>query len=221
MHLNIPIIVCFIGYAVLMLVVSLYWMRKIKKSTDFMVCGRGLPTWVLIGTLTATAVGTGVTVGAAGLAYKSGWAGTVYPIGMGVGAIIAGLFYAKMRNYKFMTMSEEIGCYYGGNKIVMESVNISLFISQIFWLTVQIMGAGYVISVVFGLPIKVSMVISGALVAMMCVSGGLLTVVLYRPHTGIYSYCRILSSYVLCLAWHGRRFRNACKNAAGICLFFG
>lgn len=160
-----------------MLSISLYWTRKIKTSTDFLVGGRGLPIWVLIGTLTATTVGTGVSLGASGLAYRSGWAGSVYPIGMGLGAIIVGLFFSKVRDYKFMTLAEEIACYYSGNTIVLESVNVSLFLSQVFWLTVQIIGAGYILSVITGLPVTLSTIVSGALIAMMAIPGGLLTVV--------------------------------------------
>ena len=32
MEINVPITVCLIGYALLMLTVSLYWMTKIKKA---------------------------------------------------------------------------------------------------------------------------------------------------------------------------------------------
>jgi Na+/proline symporter len=169
--------VCLVAYALLMSSVSLFWMRRIKKSTDLMVCGRGLPAWVLIGTMTAAAIGTGITVGATGLAYKSGWGGCIYPLGCGIGAILTGLFFSKMRDYKFMTLSEEISCYYSRNKIVLEFVNISLLVAQLFWLAVQIMGAGFVLSVITGLSVPKSMIIGGAFVGIMSIPGGALTVV--------------------------------------------
>lgn len=177
MQATVPILLCLVAYALLMLSISWYWMKRIKTSTDFLVGGRGLPVWVLIGTITATTVGTGVTLGASGLAYRSGWAGSVYPIGMGLGAIIVGVFFSKMREYKLMTLAEEISCYYSGNRIVLEFVNVSLFLSQVFWLTVQIIGAGYVLSVITGASVALSTIASGALIAMMAIPGGLLTVV--------------------------------------------
>jgi len=76
-----------------------------------------------------------------------------------------------------MTLSEEIASYYGGNRIIFEFSNISLFLSQLFWLTVQIMGGGFVLSVVTGLPMKTCMVIAGGLIAITTIPGGLLTVV--------------------------------------------
>ena len=177
MEINVPITCCLLGYGLLMLVVSLYWMTRIKKTTDFLMGGRRLPFWVLTGTFTATGVGTGVTVGASGLAYTSGWAGCAYPIGLGVGVILVGLLFSEMRRHKFMTLSEEIASYYGGNRIIFEFANICLFVSQLCWLTVQIKGGGAVLSVVTGLQIHLGVVIAGILIAITSIPGGLLTVV--------------------------------------------
>jgi SSS family solute:Na+ symporter len=177
MELNVPILIALIFYGAFMFGVSLYLMRRVKKAVDFLMGGRGLPGWVQVGTFTATGIGTGVTVGAAGLAYSSGWAGCVYPIGIGIGIMLVGLLFSEMRRYNFMTLSEEIACYYGGNKIIFEFSNFSLFLSQIFWMTVQIMGGGFVLSVVLGLPPKTCMVIAGVLIATTSLPGGLLTVV--------------------------------------------
>jgi SSS family solute:Na+ symporter len=171
-------------------------MRRIKKPIDFLMGGRKLPNWVLIGTFTATGVGTGVTLGASGLAYSSGWAGSVYPIGIGLGTIIIGLIFSKMRRYNFMTLSEEISCYYGGNKIIFNFSNVWLFFSQIFWLAVQIMGGGFILSVVTGLPIKLSMVIAGALIAITSIPGGLLTVV----YTDVLQGLILISGFIILTA---------------------
>src|SRR5277367_6323144 len=127
-------------YAAVMLAVSLYWMFKLRKPADYLVGGRSLPFWVLTGNITAGCIGTGVIIGGSGLAYQHGWAGCAYPIGLGFGTLLAGAIFGVMRRYKFMTLSEELASYYGGNRIVVEFSNVSLFLSQLCWLTVQIMG---------------------------------------------------------------------------------
>ncbi len=164
-------------YGCLMLGISLFWMTRVKKATDYLVAGRGLPYWVLTGTIVATCVGTGVVIGASGVAYQHGWAGCAYPIGLGLGTTLTGWFFAVMRRYRFMTLSEEIACYYGANRPVVEFSNISLFFSQLCWLTVQIMGGAAVLSVVTGMPRAVCTVLSGAITALISVPGGLKTVV--------------------------------------------
>src|SRR5512142_1334535 len=164
-------------YACLMAGVSVFWMLRVKKAADYLVAGRGLPYWVLTGTTVGTCIGTGVVIGASGLAYRHGWAGCAYPIGLGLGTLLTGLMFGVMRRHQFMTLSEEIACYYGGNRAVVEFCNISLFFSQLCWLTVQIMGGGAVLSVVTGLNPKICMVLSGFITAVISIPGGLKTVV--------------------------------------------
>jgi SSS family solute:Na+ symporter len=176
-NINFPILTALACYGLAMLAISLYWMQRIKKPIDLLMAKRGLGFFVLTGTILATGIGTGVTIGASGLAYRSGWGGCVYPIGIGVGIILVGLLFSDMRKYKFMTLGEEIACYYGGNKVIYNFSNITLFISSMCWLTVQIMGGGFIISLIIEVPIKIGIILAGILIAITSLPGGLLTVV--------------------------------------------
>ena len=160
-----------------MLGATAYWTTRVKKAADYLVAGRGLPYWVLTGTITATCIGTGVVVGAPGLAYRHGWAGSAYPLGLGLGTALTGLLFAATRRYQFMTLGEEISCCYGGNRIVLEFSNFSLFLSQLCWLTVQIMGSGGVLGAVTGLRPEFCLLIAGFIMASISIPGGLKTVV--------------------------------------------
>ena len=177
MDTRIAIVIGLVTYVVLTTLVSLFMMARVRKPTDYLVAGRGLPFWVLAGTITGTCIGTGVIIGGSGLAYQHGWAGCAYPIGLGLGTLIAGLSFAKMRRYKFMTLTEEVACYYEGNRIVTEFSSISLFVSQLCWLAVQIMGGAAVVGVVTGLPPKVCVVLAGFAKAVISIPGGLKAVV--------------------------------------------
>lgn len=205
MSLNVPIVISLVFYGIVMLLLSLYWMRNVKNSTDYLLGGRGLPSWVQVGTFTATGIGTGVTIGAAGLAYSGGWAGAAYPAGLGLGLIFVGLFFSKMRRYGLMTLSEEIACYYNKNRYILGFANVSLFLSQVFWMTVQIMGGGFVLSVVTGLQVPVCIVITGCLIAATALPGGLLTVV----------YTDVVQAVVLCFGFVVLSF-VALKDIGGI-----
>ncbi|PWU20179.1 MAG: hypothetical protein C5B50_04630 [Verrucomicrobia bacterium] len=152
-------------------------MARVRKPADYLVAGRGLPFWVLTGTIVGTCIGTGVIIGATGLAYKHGWAGCGWPIGLGLGTLITGLLFAEMRRYKFMTLSEEVACYYEGNRLVTEFSNITIFFSQLCWLTVQIKGGAAVVGVVTRLDPNLCIVIAGAAKAAISIPGGLKAVV--------------------------------------------
>src|SRR5580704_10445256 len=90
-------------YVVATTAVSFFVMSRVRKPADYLVAGRGLPFWVLTGTIIGTCIGTGVIIGGVGLAYQHGWAGCAYPLGLGLGTLLAGLFFAKTRRYGFMT----------------------------------------------------------------------------------------------------------------------
>lgn len=174
---ELAIVICLCIYGAIMLGISIFFMLRVKKPSDYLVAGRGLPAFVLTGTIVATCIGTGVVIGATGLAYRHGWAGSAYPIGLGLGTILAGIMFAGMRRYKFMTLSEEIACYYGNKRCVVEFSNIGLFLSQLCWLTAQIMGGAAVLGVVTGLSRELCLVIAGVVTALISIPGGLKTVI--------------------------------------------
>jgi SSS family solute:Na+ symporter len=171
------IIIGLVLYVVLTTIVSFFMMARVRRPTDYLVAGRGLPVWALLGTIVGTCIGTGVIIGGSGVAYKHGWAGCAYPIGLGLGTLLTGLGFAEMRRYKFMTLSEEIACYYDRNRVIVEFSNISLFVSQLCWLTVQIMGGAAVVWAVTGLSPKLCVVLAGLAKAAISIPGGLKAVV--------------------------------------------
>ena len=164
-------------YILGMLAASLFWMRRVASPSDYLVGGRSFPYWILTGTTTAGCIGAGVMVGASGLAYSHGWAGAAYPIGLGLGTAIAGLLFGVMRRYKFMTLSEEIASYYDNNRIVVEFSNVTLFLSQLGWLTAQIIGGAAVLGVVTSLPHGWCVLATTLVTAIIAIPGGLKSVV--------------------------------------------
>jgi solute:Na+ symporter, SSS family len=191
-------------YGCLMVAMSLFWMFRVKQAADYLVAGRGLPYWILTGTITAGCIGTGVVIGASGLAYQHGWAGCAYPIGLGLGTVLTGLFFARTRHYKFMTLSEEIACYYGNHRGVAEFCSFSLFLSQLCWLTVQIMGSGRILGVVTGPSPQLCVVLAGFVVALIVIPGGYRTVV----------YTDFLNAIIL-LSGFGFLLHSALNHAGG------
>jgi SSS family solute:Na+ symporter len=189
MAIHSNIIIGLVVYGCLMLAMSSFWMLRVKKAVDYLVAGRGLPYWILAGTITAGCIGTGVVIGGSGLAYQHGWAGSAYPLGLGLGTLLTGWFFAHTRRYQFITLSEEISCYYNGNRAVTEFCNVSLFLSQLCWLTVQITGAGYVLGIVTGLPRELCVVLAGFVTALVAIPGGFRTIVYTDFLNSIFLLC--------------------------------
>ncbi len=183
-------------YAGLMLAVSLYWMFRLRKPADYLVGGRSLPFWVLTGNITAGCIGTGVIIGGSGLAYQHGWAGSAWPIGLGVGTAVAGLMFAVMRRYRFMTIVEEVASYYEGNRAVIEFTNLTLFASQFGWLTAQIIGGARVFASATGMSNQTCVILTGLIIASIAIPGGFKSVV-YTDFVQAF----ILVSGFVCVTW--------------------
>ncbi len=205
MGIHAAIVIGLVLYVVLTTGVSFFMMSRVRKPADYLVAGRGLPYWVLTGTIIGTCIGTGVIIGGSGLAYQHGWGGCAYPIGLGLGTLFAGLFFARMRRYRFMTLSEEIACYYDGNRLVVEFSNITVFLSQLCWLTVQIMGGAAVVGAVTGLSHGVCIVLAGFAKAVITIPGGLKAVV----------YTDVLQTVILFCGF-GCLIYSALHNAGGL-----
>jgi SSS family solute:Na+ symporter len=177
MDSRIAIAIGLVLYVVITTAVSFFMVARVRRPADYLVAGRGLPFWALTGTITGTCIGTGVIIGGSGLAYQHGWAGCAYPIGLGLGTMLTGLCFASMRKYRFMTLGEEMAVYYDGNRVVSEFSCISLFVSQLFWLAVQIMGGAAVLGAVTGLSPKLCVVLAGFAKAIISIPGGMKAVV--------------------------------------------
>jgi SSS family solute:Na+ symporter/sodium/proline symporter len=61
-----------LAYLLLILGVAIRQRRRVKTKADFMVAGRSVPTFMLVGTLVCTWIGSGSLFGGAGLAFRLG-----------------------------------------------------------------------------------------------------------------------------------------------------
>ena len=62
-----------IAYLSLLIGVIIYKSRSVKDEEDFVVAGRGVPVYLLVGTLVCTWIGSGSLFGTAGLSFRTGF----------------------------------------------------------------------------------------------------------------------------------------------------
>ncbi|MCB9503860.1 MAG: sodium:solute symporter family protein [Deferribacteres bacterium] len=167
----------FLSYLCLMIFVGWFVSRKQKGGAAFLMGGRQLSLGLLLGTVVATVVGTGSSMGAVKNAYVNGWGGALYGIGGGVGILLIVLFFSDMRKHNFMTMTEEITFYYGGNKIVRAAVAIILYLASIGWLGAHILGGSFYLSWTSGLDLFTAKIITAFGFGLYVIIGGYLAVV--------------------------------------------
>jgi sodium/pantothenate symporter len=93
--------------------------RKVKHLDDFLVAGRRAPTLLILGTLIASAVGTGSFLGDSGFAYSGYVAALILQIPLTTaGYIFGSLFFGRyLRRSKSMTVAEFFGKRFASSRI--------------------------------------------------------------------------------------------------------
>ncbi|RJX73691.1 sodium:solute symporter family protein [Vibrio sinensis] len=167
----------FIVYVIFCIWLGWYVSRNQKSGEDFLLGGRELPLFLVLGTTVATMVGTGSSMGAVGFGYSNGWAGMLYGIGGAIGIILLALIFAPMRKLKFMTMSEELSYYVGGNKLVKNVVGVLIFVASIGWLGAHILGGGLYLAWMTDIDLNTAKIAIAIAFAIYVVIGGYTAVV--------------------------------------------
>lgn len=146
-------LVCFSVYIATMILIGWGVTRKKQSGDDYLLGGRKVPLLLTLGTTLATMVGTGSSMGAVGKAYQDGWMGGLYGLGGGIGILLVAWIFAPVREYRFMTMSEELSSYVGANRTVMNLVALFVYLSNVGWLGAHVIGGGLYLNFVTGIDL--------------------------------------------------------------------
>ena len=166
------------GFYMVGMVVLGWWVSRGQKSgDDFLLGGRKVPFLLVLGTTIATMVGTGSSMGAVGKAYSLGWAGALFAIGGAAGLFFLAKFFADVRKYKFMTFSEEMSFYYGGNRLIKGIVGVAIFFASVGWLGTHILGGSLYLNWVAGIDMTYAKIIVASAFTIYVIIGGYTAVV--------------------------------------------
>lgn len=160
-----------------MLGIGYYASRRIKENEDFMVAGRRLGPFMLAGTLAATEVGGGSSLGVAEKAYgewgmSAGW----YVLAMTITFFILALVAPRLRQATVKTVPEYFRRRYGKPSGLITAV---IMILPLIGLTaIQMIASSVVVSVMTGLDYNLCVIIVVAVVTVYSVLGGLWSVTL-------------------------------------------
>ncbi|GHT66518.1 sodium:proline symporter [Spirochaetia bacterium] len=209
-------LVGFIIYIGIMIVIGIISSRKNQGGEDYLLAGRKLPFWMILGTVCATLIGTGSSLGATANGFRGGWYGSLYGLGGAVGMLVLAFFFCSERDYKFMTFSEEMQFRFGGSKNIRNVMGFFMFIAEVAWLGNHMNGGGTYLSYVTGLDPLYSRLITMLGFGIYVFIGGYLAVV----WTDCIQLVLLLGGFILILinaipAAGGWEAINATYEAAG------
>jgi solute:Na+ symporter, SSS family len=166
-----------IVYMAAMIGIGLYAKTKIKDSNDYHLAGRRLGPIMLAGTLAATEIGGGSSIGVASKAYgewglSAGW----YVVSAGIGILLVSFVAPFMRKTMATTVPEIIGRRYGKSSYAISGF-LSL-IASVALAAVQITATATIVHVLTGFNLTLAILISGIGVVFYTYLGGMWSVTL-------------------------------------------
>ena len=133
-------------YLFALVAVGIHKVSSVKDSEDFMVAGRTLPWYILVGTLLATWMGSGSLFSGAGLGYRNGLAGLWSSAGAWLGIALIYFITKRIRNFGKVTVPDIFEARYG--KVAAILATITTVIAYTTIVSYQFRGGGKVLSMV-------------------------------------------------------------------------
>lgn len=164
-------------YLAIMLFIGWYSSKKIESNEDFLIAGRRLGPILMAGTIAATEIGGGSSLGVVEKAYGNwGMSASWYVIAMAITFVILALFAGKIRSALVKTVPEYFRRRYGEAPGFITAV---IMILPLIGLTaIQFTASSVILSVMTGLSYTISVIIVATVVTIYSVLGGLWAVTL-------------------------------------------
>lgn len=175
--MNITYLVIILTYLIGISLYGVYLNKKhIKTSSDFISGGQGFPLPILIGTLLATWMGSGMLTGTANFIYTYGpLAGALHLIGEPIGLLLVAVYLSqKAREKTKVTIPELIEENYGTTARVILAVFI--IVAYIGIVSYQFQAGGLIFNITTGMSVKTGTIISAAFIIFLAVVGGIVSV---------------------------------------------
>ncbi len=171
--INPTAIVLFAAFVVVTLGIT-YWAALRTKSTDEFYAAGGEITGFQNGlAISGDFMSAGAFLGLSGLVYASGFDGLVYAVGYATGLpIVVFLLAERLRNLGRFTLTDVL-CYRLGEKPIRIFSACASLVVVVFYLVAQMVGAGQLIKLLFGLDYVYAEFLVGSLMICYVVFGGM------------------------------------------------
>jgi cation/acetate symporter len=171
---NLTSILFFLGFVVSTLGIT-YWAAKRTRSTsEFYAAGRSITGFQNGLALAGDYMSAASFLGIAGLVSTRGYDGLIYSVGWLVGwPILTFLIAEPLRNLGKYTFADVLA-YRLSQRPIRTAAATGSLVTVLFYLIAQMVGAGTLIKLMFGLPYELALVLVGTLMILYVLFGGML-----------------------------------------------
>lgn len=163
-------------YMIGMLYIGYRSSKKIGNNEDFVVAGRRLGPFLMMGTLAATEIGGGSSLGVVqnGMNPTFGISASWYIIAMGVAFAFLTFLAPKLRGAEIKTVPEYFRRKYSKTSGIITS--LIMFVPLIGLTAGQFIASAYILSTMLGISYKTAVIVVGIIVTIYAVMGGMWSV---------------------------------------------
>jgi cation/acetate symporter len=172
--LNLVAISLFLAFVALTLFITYWAARRTKSTADFYAAGGGITGWQNGFAIAGDYMSAASFLGIAALVYANGYDGLIYSIGFLVGwPIVMFLMAERLRNLGKYTFSDVVSYRLQQTPMRILSASGTLVVVA-FYLIAQMVGAGQLIKLLFGLDYIYAVILVGVLMVCYVTFGGML-----------------------------------------------
>ncbi len=162
-------------YLAMLMGISIWKSRAIKNQEDFMVAGRKVPTYKLVGTLLCTWLGSGTLLAGAGLAARVGISELWLAAGAWIGIVIVFFLAGRVRRIAQYTVPDILEIRY--NKYARILGTIVIVIAYTTIVGYQFRGGGFVLNLIAGIPEWQGILLTAGFIIFFTAFAGMLSIV--------------------------------------------
>src|SRR5687767_11850732 len=171
---NLTAIAFFIGFIALSLGITVWAARKTRTTDQFYAAGRSVTALQNGLALAGDYMSAASFLGIAGLVSLKGFDGLIYSVGWLVGwPVVLFLIAEPLRNLGKYTFADVVA-YRLRPKPVRMAASLGAIVTVLVYLVAQMVGAGTLVKLMFGLPYEVAVVAVGTLMVAYVLFGGML-----------------------------------------------
>ncbi|WP_018663526.1 solute symporter family protein [Heyndrickxia acidiproducens] len=171
--MNVTVIILFLSIVALTLVITYYAAKRTKTANEFYTAGGDLSGWQNGLAIAGDYLSAASFLGIAGMIALSGFDGFFYSIGYLVAYLVVLFIVAEpLRNLGKYTLADMINARFDAKKVRgVAAVNTITIV--IFYMIAQLVGAGALIQLLFGLPYWAAVLIVGIMMTIYVLFGGM------------------------------------------------
>ncbi len=196
-------IVVTLGYLIILTGIIIYKSRAVKNEDDFVVAGRNVPVYLLVGTLVTTWIGSGSLFGTAGLTFRTGFSELWFSMGAWIGILVVYFIAARVRKISQYTLTDILERRYAPIARLLGTITIIL--AYLIIAGYQFRGGGRFISILTegAISPETGTIISGVVIICFTALAGMVSIVSIDIFNGAIMILAIIMAVPFALSSHG------------------